>query len=173
MNLDEIRKAGELGYKGHNSYIWHSCVLCGRERWTELRKGRPRHTICSSCARITRRKKKRPAAGAAMNPGEVKKAGELGYKGHNSYVWHSCTLCGRERWTELRKGRPRHTICSSCAKTTHRKKERPVTQGPMLCPPHYWLVDSEDVGRCKYCGQVRDFGELHRKLTLQIATEAG
>jgi hypothetical protein len=107
-----------------------------------------------------------------MKLGEIRTAGELGYKGHNSYIWHSCALCGRERWTELRKGRPRHIVCFSCAKITHRKEKRLVTEAHM-CPPHYWLVDSENVGKCKYCGQVKDFGELHRKLTLQIATEAG
>jgi len=31
------------------------------------------------------------------------------------------------------------------------------------CHPHYWIIDSRDIGRCKYCGAVRDFGrELRR-----------
>lgn len=101
-----------------------------------------------------------------MNVGEIRKARELDYKGHSYYVWHACALCGRERWTELRKGSPRHTICFACAEITHREKKSQVTQGHM-CPPHYWLVDSGDVGRCKYCSQVKDFGELHKKLTFE------
>jgi hypothetical protein len=163
LNLP-VAFAGELGYKGHSSYVWHPCAMCGRERWTELRKGRPKHEICLSCARIILHKKKRLAAGAKANLGEIKNAGELGYKGHNSYVWHPCAMCGRERWTELRKGRPKHEICLSCARIILHKKKRQVTH---MCSPHYWLVDSKDVGRCKHCGQVKDFGELRGKLTLR------
>jgi len=25
---------------------------------------------------------------------------------------------------------------------------------------HYWVIDSENVGRCRYCPEVRDFGRL-------------
>ena len=96
-----------------------------------------------------------------MNPGEIRKARELGRKGHSRYVWHACALCGRERWTELRSGRPRHAICLACGNIAHRKEEEQVTQSHM-CPPHYWLIDSGTVGRCKYCGEVKDFGELHK-----------
>jgi hypothetical protein len=33
------------------------------------------------------------------------------------------------------------------------------------CPPHYWLIDSQNVGRCKKpgCGAVRDFGKELKK----------
>ena len=33
------------------------------------------------------------------------------------------------------------------------------------CPPHYWIIDSQDVGRCKKpgCGAVRDFRAELRK----------
>ncbi|MBA7711299.1 hypothetical protein ES703_120257 [subsurface metagenome] len=27
------------------------------------------------------------------------------------------------------------------------------------CPPHWWIVDSYNVGRCKYCPAVKDFGK--------------
>lgn len=27
------------------------------------------------------------------------------------------------------------------------------------CPPHWWIVDSYNVGRCKYCPAVKDFGQ--------------
>jgi hypothetical protein len=27
------------------------------------------------------------------------------------------------------------------------------------CPPHYWLINSENVGHCKKCGAVQDFGK--------------
>jgi hypothetical protein len=98
-----------------------------------------------------------------MNLSEVRKARELGRKGHCRYIWHTCALCGRQRWTELRRGRPRYATCFACGNRAHREeKEEQVTQGH-VCPPHYWLVDSGNVGRCKYCGEVKDFGELHRE----------
>ena len=25
------------------------------------------------------------------------------------------------------------------------------------CPPHYWIINSYNVGHCKYCPEVRDF----------------
>jgi len=28
---------------------------------------------------------------------------------------------------------------------------------------HYWIVDNKDVGRCRYCGAVEDFGALMRR----------
>ncbi len=27
------------------------------------------------------------------------------------------------------------------------------------CPPHFWIIDEKDVGRCKYCPAVKDFGK--------------
>jgi len=102
--------------------------------------------------------------GAVMNLGEIRKARELGYKGHCQYVWHACVLCGRQRWTELRQGRVRHTICSACANgETHRQTRQLVTK-EHTCPPHHWLIDSEDVGRCKYCAEVKDFRGLRSQV---------
>ena len=31
------------------------------------------------------------------------------------------------------------------------------------CPPHYWVIDSNNVGTCKKCNEVRDFGKMLRK----------
>lgn len=31
------------------------------------------------------------------------------------------------------------------------------------CPPHYWLINSQNVGCCKKCGEVRDFGKELKK----------
>jgi len=28
---------------------------------------------------------------------------------------------------------------------------------------HYWIVDNMNVGRCRYCGAVEDFGALMRR----------
>ena len=31
------------------------------------------------------------------------------------------------------------------------------------CPPHHWVIDNFNVGRCLRCGAVRDFGALMNK----------
>ena len=31
------------------------------------------------------------------------------------------------------------------------------------CPPHHWIIDEKNVGRCKYCGAVKDFGKELRR----------
>ncbi len=98
-----------------------------------------------------------------MNLGEIRDARELGHKGHCQYIWHACALCGRPRWTELRRGGPRHTICVECAGIA-----RQVSQ-THTCPPHFWFVDSVDVGRCKYCGEVKDFAKLRMTKTTGFA----
>ncbi|MBA7567917.1 hypothetical protein ES708_09636 [subsurface metagenome] len=28
------------------------------------------------------------------------------------------------------------------------------------CPPHHFMINSENVGRCRDCPEVRDFGKL-------------
>jgi len=36
--IGEIRSAKERNVKTSCRYIWHACVICGKERWVELRK---------------------------------------------------------------------------------------------------------------------------------------
>ncbi|KKL80834.1 hypothetical protein LCGC14_2000770 [marine sediment metagenome] len=31
------------------------------------------------------------------------------------------------------------------------------------CPPHHFIINPENVGRCIYCPKLRDFGELLRR----------
>ena len=31
------------------------------------------------------------------------------------------------------------------------------------CPPHHWILDSNDVGHCRFCPAVCDFSKLQRK----------
>ncbi|MBA7645261.1 hypothetical protein ES703_53016 [subsurface metagenome] len=37
------------------------------------------------------------------------------------------------------------------------------------CPPHHFLINSENVGHCKYCPEVRDFGRLLEKQGVFVA----
>lgn len=49
--IDEIRKAKEIGHIGHNTFIWAGCQDCGKERWVPLYKGQSKYQLCHSCAR--------------------------------------------------------------------------------------------------------------------------
>ena len=48
--IGEIREASEIGYKQHNKHIWHACVDCGKERWTQYVGGNPVNIRCKTCA---------------------------------------------------------------------------------------------------------------------------
>lgn len=52
--LGEIRRAGEIGYKGIGKYICHACANCGKKRWVKLEKGQPVNLRCQSCGCILR-----------------------------------------------------------------------------------------------------------------------
>ena len=32
-----------------------------------------------------------------------------------------------------------------------------------VCPPHHFIIDSSNIGRCIYCPAVKDFGEILRR----------
>lgn len=48
--LGEIRKANEIGRKYFTKFIWHACIDCGKERWVQFRKGKPKNVMCTHCA---------------------------------------------------------------------------------------------------------------------------
>ena len=43
------------------------------------------------------------------------------------------------------------------------------------CPPHYFVIDLENVGHCKYCPETRDYGKLlgWEKHLLEVKSELG
>lgn len=49
--LGEIRKAKDCNQLGHDKYIWHACVGCGKERWVvwKVKAAKPRSEHCLSC----------------------------------------------------------------------------------------------------------------------------
>ncbi len=53
--IGEVKRAGELGWKGFSNYIWAACVDCGKERWVQLSKSRitqpnGKSSRCPQCA---------------------------------------------------------------------------------------------------------------------------
>ncbi len=51
--MGEIRKAREVGIlsygHGRCRLIWHSCTICGKERWVRLVNGKPSTSVCRNC----------------------------------------------------------------------------------------------------------------------------
>lgn len=48
--IGEIRRGREFhSYKESSNYIWHACVLCGKQRWVVLKKGEPKTLKCKVC----------------------------------------------------------------------------------------------------------------------------
>ena len=48
-SLGEVRSGRTIGYTG-GTYVWHSCVDCGKLRWVEFIEGQPQALRCNSCA---------------------------------------------------------------------------------------------------------------------------
>jgi len=48
-------------------------------------------------------------------------------------------------------------------------QQKVKTKSKHKCPPHYWIIDSSNVGHCKYCPAVRDFGMLLQKQGVFVA----
>ncbi len=48
--LGDISTSKEIDNKKRSrKWIWIACEICGKERWIELVKGKPRRTICHRC----------------------------------------------------------------------------------------------------------------------------
>ena len=55
--------------------------------------------------------------------GNIVRGFNIGAKVSNSshkYIWHACTVCGKERWVPLLKGEPEKKLCWSCAMANRR-----------------------------------------------------
>lgn len=49
MNREEVKYGREIGRDTHK-YIWQACEICGKERWVQLIKGKPKQRKCYGCA---------------------------------------------------------------------------------------------------------------------------
>jgi len=49
--VGEIRRGREIGYIGSakHEYIWLACLECGKQRWVNIRCGKPAFDICQKC----------------------------------------------------------------------------------------------------------------------------
>lgn len=48
--------------------------------------------------------------------GDITQGNKVGYADCRKYIWSACSVCGKERWVALVKGKPRYIKCKSCSK---------------------------------------------------------
>jgi len=48
--IGEIRRGRDVGYNFGDKVIWHACVDCGKERWVQFLKGKPKSLRCKGCS---------------------------------------------------------------------------------------------------------------------------
>jgi len=54
MEIGQIVKGEEMGYKGHHRLIWYPCQKCGKERWVRIKRGdKPSTELCRICGEKT------------------------------------------------------------------------------------------------------------------------
>lgn len=44
-------------------------------------------------------------------------------------------------------------------------KQKPGSNTLKRTCPHHWLIDDAELGKCKLCGEIRDFGRLSQQKT--------
>jgi len=68
IEIGEVRRANQLGYKGNLLYMWCACEDCGKEKWTRLRQGKPIHRYCRACVRLHNYSTSNRLRGSKNNP---------------------------------------------------------------------------------------------------------
>ena len=51
--------------------------------------------------------------------GETAKAFNIDLKGNGNFIWHACEGCGKERWVQLKMGKPIFALCGKCCQPHH------------------------------------------------------
>jgi len=51
--------------------------------------------------------------------GDKEKAFNIGIAGKGNYMWCACKGCGKERWVQLRLGKPIFDLCPKCCQPHH------------------------------------------------------
>ena len=99
--LGEIRQAKEIGRKagnGTNSYIWSACVDCGKERWVQVKHGKPRNMRCHYCSVLDHSREKHWKWNGGSNNGRDKLKRSEEYRKWRLKVfqrdWFTCRMCG-------------------------------------------------------------------------------
>jgi hypothetical protein len=51
--LGEIQRGSEIGKRQDCKFIWHACILCGKERWVRIDRTTTDQSRCIVCSRKT------------------------------------------------------------------------------------------------------------------------
>lgn len=60
--INDVKRANEIGYKGTGSFKWLACPQCQKERWVQIVRGLPRYELCWHCANVNEEAIKRRSA---------------------------------------------------------------------------------------------------------------
>lgn len=53
--IGEVQSAKNINKKGFDKFTFIACIDCGKTRWVQIRKGKPRDIRCKACANCRRR----------------------------------------------------------------------------------------------------------------------
>lgn len=114
-NIGDIRKASEIGYRGHALYLYSLCDTCGKERWVrEQDLGKGKGLVCRGCGYPSSNWFKRKLE--RLQEAGAKRASEIGkpvFKNRDPWYYpHLCSSCGQETWHQKKD---LHRVCKSCA----------------------------------------------------------
>lgn len=149
--LGEIRYGNDIGKDPEHKYMYHACIVCGRERWVEWREGKGLTSqMCRDCAlhkanektrRNTLKKLGHVRKGTPNNPelGDIRWGHEIGKsKGTRGmrYIWTLCPDCGKYRWASMRTTKYKKSLCARCSRRRVNKekalknRQRPLQEMP-------------------------------------------
>jgi len=113
--LGELRYGRELGRNTGQRFIYATCEVCGKKRWTEYRKGEAKDKRCINCVNKGRTFKLSHArTDIEAKVGDIKTGGELGMKCKpQKYIYEPCNNCGRNRWVQIQSA-GKYNKCRKC-----------------------------------------------------------
>ena len=121
--INEVKKAYEIGLKGQYSMVWLPCAICGKEKWFALyyvrfkKNHNLEHAIlCVDCSRKNKRRRDRTLVniiGAEL--GTIVYGYQLGLTSASKYKYTQCPRCGLYRWAQILKNVPRRAHCHRCS----------------------------------------------------------
>lgn len=161
--VDDVRRAYDVGRKGNSKYIWRKCVDCGAGFWASIY--RPQSVKCFDCSRYN--KLRYINKGTVDKPvlGDTRWGEEIGLKTKVCYSWRECTVCGKKYWKNRLS---RYSRCYDCGQDTLQKhglskrkvytitctrcgQERVVEKGTIISWMRRYKKTLDDFGKENLC----------------------
>lgn len=114
-SIGETRVASEIGYRGHATYQFSVCSVCGKKRWVRLKDIRQgKGLVCRSCGYPSSNMHKKKQEELRLVG--AKRASEIGkpvFKNRDPWYYpRVCTSCSEEIWQQTKDF---HRVCKECA----------------------------------------------------------